>query len=106
MLKFFIKCANIALLVWIVIGVPAITHVQFRSYLIGSAPKLQLLLFWSLAVALGLNLLAGSFAIKNKKDRVLCWEWSAVFGVLLFAYCAHVFGYLNFDWLRNFLERL
>ena len=106
MLRFFIKCANIALLIWIVIGVPAITRVQFRSYLIGSASKLQLLLFWSLALALGLNIFGGSFVIKNKKDRVLCWEWAAIFGVLLFAYCAHVFGYLNFDWLRNFLERV
>jgi len=100
MLRFFIKCVNVALLILIVIGVPAITHVQFRSYLIGSAPKLQLLLFWSLAI------FAGSFLIKSKKDRVLCWEWAALYGALLFAYCAHTFGYLNFDWLKNFLERL
>ena len=106
MLRFFIICANIALLIWIVIGIPSITHVQFRSYLIGSAPKFQLLLFWSLAIALGLNILIGSFVIKNKKDRKVCWEWSAIFGVLLFAYCANVFGYLNFDGLRNFLQRL
>jgi hypothetical protein len=80
--------------------------VQFRSYLIGSAPKLQLLLFWSLAIALGLNIFAGSFLIKAKKDRVMCWEWAALYGALLFAYCAHTFGYLNFDWLKNLLLRL
>ncbi len=105
MLSFFIKCVNCALLILIVIGVPAITHVQFRSYFISSAPKLQLLLFWSFALALGLNAFA-AFLIKNRKDRMVCWEWAGIYGLLLFAYCAHVFGYLHFDWLKNFLERL
>jgi hypothetical protein len=106
MLRFFIKCANCAALVLIVIGIPAIAGVQFRSYFISSAPQLELLLFWFLAFALGLNLFAASFLIKSRKDRVLCWEWAAVYGVLLFAYSAHIFGYLNFDWLKNFLLRL
>jgi hypothetical protein len=106
MQRFLIKCVNCALLVLVVIGVPAITRVQFRSIQIGSAPKLQLLLFWTLAIALGLNILAASFIIKSKKERVLCWEWAAVFGVLLFAYAAFGFGYFNFDWLKNFLLRV
>jgi hypothetical protein len=104
--RFLIKCVNCALLILVVIGIPAMTRVQFRSYQIGSAPKLQLLLFWTMALALGLNLFAGSFLIKARKDRVLCWEWAAVFGVLLFAYSAFVFGYYNFDWLRNLLLKL
>jgi hypothetical protein len=59
-----------------------------------------------LAIAVGLNIVAGSYLVKSKKERVVCWEWAAVFGVLLFAYCAFVFGYLNFNWLKNFLLRL
>lgn len=106
MKRFLIKCVNCVLLILIVIGIPAVTRVQFRSYQIGSASKLQLLLFWTLALALGLNIFAGSFLIKARKDRVLCWEWAAVFGVLLFAYSAFVFGYYNFDWLKNFLLKL
>lgn len=106
MKRLLIKCVNCALLVLVVIGIPAMTRVQFRSYQIGSAPKLQLLLFWTMALALGLNLFAGTFLIKARKDRVLCWEWAAVFGVLLFAYSAFVFGYYNFDWLKNFLLKL
>jgi hypothetical protein len=104
--KLLIKCVNCALLILIVIGIPAITRVQFRSYQIGSAPMLQLLLFWTMALALGLNIFAGLFLIKARKDRMLCWEWAAVFGILLFAYSAFVFGYYNFNWLKNFLLKL
>lgn len=105
MQRFLIKSVNCALLILIVIGIPAITRIEFRGLDISSAPKLRLLLFCSLGLALGLNVLA-TFFIKNKKDRVVCWEWVAIFGVLLLAYSAFVFGYFNFDWLRNFLERL
>ena len=106
MQRFLIKCVNCALLVLIVIGIPAITRVEFRGLLLGSGEKLQLLLFWAFALALGLNAVAASFILKSKKERVLCWEWAAVYGVLLFAYCAFVFGYYNFDWLKNFLLKL
>ena len=104
--RFVIKCVNFALLILIVIGIPSITRVEFHGLQLGSAPKLQLLLFWTLALALVLNILAASFFMKAKKDRLLCWEWAAVFGVLLFAYAAYCFGYVNFDWLKNFLLRL
>ena len=106
MKKFLIKCVNCALLILIIIGIPAITRVQFRSYQIGSAPMLQLLLFWTMALAIGLNIFTGLFLIKARKDRVLCWEWAAIFSVLLFAYAAFEFGYYNFDWLKKFLLKL
>ncbi len=106
MQRFLIKCINCALLILIVIGIPAITRIEVHGLDLGSAPKLQLLLFCALGLALGLNLLAATFFIKNKKDRLVCWEWTAIFGILLFAYGAFVFGYFNFDWLKNFLLRL
>ena len=106
MQRFLIKCVNSALLVLIVIGIPAITHVEFRGLLIGSGSAYRMLLFWSLAIALGFNVFAASFLMKSRKERLLCWEWAAVFGVLLFAYSAFVFGYFNFNWLKNFLLRL
>jgi hypothetical protein len=106
MQRFLIKCVNFALLVLVVIGIPAMTRVEFHGLQLGSAQKLQLLLFWALALALCLNIAAASFVLKAKKERVLCWEWAAVYGVLLFAYCAFVFGYFNFDWLKNLLLKL
>jgi len=106
MQRVLIKCINCALLILIVIGIPAITRIEFHGLDLGSAPKLHLLLFCTLGLALGLNILAATFLVKNKKDRLVCWEWAAIFGILLFAYCAFVFGYFNFDWLKNFLLRL
>jgi hypothetical protein len=106
MQRFLIKCVNCALLILIVIGIPAITSIQFRSLQIGSAPKFRLLQFWALSLALALNICAATFLLKRRKERILCWEWAAVFGILLFAYCAFDFGYYNFDWLKNFLLRL
>ena len=47
MRRFLIKCVNFALLVIIVIGIPAVTRRQFGSFQIGSAPALQMLSFWT-----------------------------------------------------------
>ena len=106
MQRFLIQCVNGALLIVMVIGVPAVTRAQFWNVQIASAPKLQLLLFWGFSLALAGNLAAGAFLIKRRKERLVCFEWAAVFGALLFAYTAYVLGYLNFHWLQKFLARL
>ena len=85
MQRFLIKCVNCALLIIVAIGIPAITHVEFRGLEIGSVRLYKLLLFWALGLALAFNLFAASFITKTRKDRLLCWEWAAVFGVLFFA---------------------
>src|SRR5208283_3358150 len=102
MQRFLIKCANFALLLIIVIGIPAVTRAQFWRFQIASAPTLQLLSFWGLSLALGGNILAAAL-FKGRKERILCWEWAAVFGVLLFAYSAFVLGYFKFNWLKKTL---
>ena len=103
MQRFLIKCVNFALLVIIVIGVPAVTREQFWNLQIASAPTLQLLSFWGLSLALGGNILAAAWLFMGRKERILCWEWAAVFGVLLFAYSAFALGYFKFNWLKNTL---
>lgn len=106
MQRFLIKCVNCALLTVIVIGIPAAATARFWKLQIGFAPTLQLLLFWSLALALAGNIFVAAFLIKSRKERIYCWEWAAIFGVLLFAYTAFALGYLHFDWLKKFLLRL
>jgi hypothetical protein len=103
MQRFLIKCVNCALLIVIVIGVPAVTRAQLGNLQIASAPKSQLLLFWSLSLALAGNIFAAAFLVKGRKERIFCWEWAAVFGALLFAYSAFALGYLHFAWLKKFL---
>ena len=103
MQRLLIKCVNFAMLIVIVIGIPAVTREQFWNFQIASAPKLQLLSFWSLSLALGGNILAAALLFKGRKERILCSEWAAVFGVLLFAYSAFAFGYFKFNWLKKTL---
>ena len=87
MQRFLIKFVNCALLIIIVIGIPAITHVEFRGLDIGSEHIYKMLLFWALGLGFALNLLAASFVIKTRKERLLCWEWAAVFGRLVLRLC-------------------
>jgi hypothetical protein len=103
MQRFLIKGVNFALLIIIVIGVPAVTRSQLGNYQITPAPTLQLLWFWGLSLALGGNLLAAALLFKGRPERILCWEWAAIFGVLLFAYGAFVLGYFKFGWLKKIL---
>jgi hypothetical protein len=102
MQRFLIKCVNFALLIIIVIGIPAVTRAQFWNFQIASAPILHWLSFWALSLALGGNILAAAL-FKGRKERILCWEWAAVFGVLLFAYSAFALGYFKFNWLKRSL---
>jgi hypothetical protein len=101
MQRFLIKCVNCALLILIIIGLPAATHDKFGNLRITSESISRLVLFWGLSLALAGNAFAALFLIKGRKERTLCWEWTALFGVLLFAFTAFVLGYFNFDWLKR-----
>jgi hypothetical protein len=100
MQRFLIQCANGALLILMVIGVPAVTRVRFGSWLISSAPILQKLTLWGLALAVVGNAAAAVAVIKRRKERKLCWEWAVVFGGLLAAHYALIRGWFNFNWLK------
>jgi uncharacterized membrane protein len=101
--KFLIKVANVAWLVIIFIGVPAITHAQVGNWHITQASTARALIFGGLVLAAVTNTLL-AMTIKKQKDRVLCWEWVAAFGGLLIVEFAYTNGYLNFNWLRRALQ--
>ena len=103
MQQFLIKGVNFAMLIVIVIGIPAVTRAQLGNFQIASARPLQLLSFWGLSLALGGNILAAALLFKGRKERILCWEWAAIFGVLLFADSALALGYFKFNWLKQTL---
>ena len=100
-----IKLVNLAWLVLVFIGVPAITHASIGNWNITQASTARMLLFGGLALAAVANLLIG-FAFKKTKDRILCWEWTVIFAGLLLVQYAYSRGYLNFDWLKKFLMSL
>ena len=103
MQRFLIQCVNGALLIVIVLGVPAITRVQLWSLQIGSAPILQLLMLWGLALAAMGNAAAGLIVFKGGKERKVCWQWAMVFSGLLAADYGLIHGWFNFNWLKRAL---
>src|ERR1022692_495609 len=104
MQRFFIQGANFALLVLLLIGVPAVAHAQMGDWQITPASTLHRLIFGGLLIALLGNGAAAAFLIKSRKERILCWEWAAVFGGLLGIQFAFTHGYFNFAWLKQALQ--
>lgn len=106
MQRFLIITANCVLLALLLIGLPAATRSQVGNVQLSSASTGRLLLFCGLGIALAANILAGRFLVKVRKQKSLCWEWAAVFGILLLAYYGFVRGWFNFLWLRHALQWL
>jgi hypothetical protein len=103
MQRFFINAANGASLVLILIGVPAISRKQFWDWQISSAPTAQKLIFGGLILAIAANVFSATIFFKNPKAKDSCAKWSFVFGGFLFVEFAIARGWLNFNWLKNFL---
>jgi len=104
MQRFLIFAANCAVLVLLLIGLPAITHSQVGYWQLSSDSTGWQLLFWGLVVAAAGNGLAALALLKERKGRMLCWSWAAVFGGLLLACYGYRHGYFNFNWLKQALE--
>ena len=104
-LRFLVKVVNCVLLVLILIGIPAVTRVQFGDWQMASASKARLLIFLALALAAAGNAIP-ALTVKKDQDRHFFWEWSALFGFLLTVEYAYISGYLSFDWLKNSLTWL
>jgi hypothetical protein len=103
MQRFFIIATNCGLLVFLLIGFPAATGAKLGDWQVSSAPAARLLLFLGLGIAAAGNAIVAKFLIKARKEKILCWEWSAVFGALLLAQWAFTRGYFNFEWLKQML---
>jgi len=103
MQRFFIQCLNVAWLVLVFIGIPAATRAEWGGWQISSAPQSQQLMLWGSALVAVGNLIGALGLIKSRKERKLCWEWTAVFAGLLLVQYAFQRGYFNFDWLKQSL---
>ncbi len=106
MQRILIITANGVLLVFLLIGLPAAARAQWGNLQISSATTGRLLMFCGLGIAAAANLFAALFLLKVRKQKILCWEWAAVFGGLLLAFFAYTRGYLDFAWLTHALQWL
>ena len=103
MSRFLIIVTNCALLVFLLIGFPAATREHFGNVQLSSASTGRLLMFWGLGIATAANIFAALFFIKGRKQKILCWEWAAIFCALLLAYYGFIRGWINFEWLKHSL---
>ena|ERR1700744_4710511 len=106
MQRILIITANCVLLAFLLIGLPAATRDQWGNLQFSSAHTGRLLMFWGLGIAAAANIFAAVFLIKVRKQKILCWEWAAVFGALLLVFYGFTIGKFNFHWLRHALEWL
>jgi hypothetical protein len=103
MQRFLIITTNCALLIFLLIGLPAATRAHFGNVQLSSASAGRRLMFWGLGIATAANIFAALFLFKGRKQKILCWEWTAIFGALLLAYYGFARGWFNFDWLKKIL---
>ena len=98
-----IKLVNLAWLVLVLIGLPAATHAQIADWNIGPASTSKNLVSGGLALGALANFVMAILQ-KKKKDRILWWEWMAIFTALLIVQYGYANGYFNFDWLKHTLQ--
>ena len=103
MSRFLIIATNGVLLILLLIGLPAATRAQWGNVQFSSATNGRLLMFWALGIAAAANILAALIFIKGRKQKMLCWEWAAIFGALWLAYFGFVRGWFDFEWLKRAL---
>jgi uncharacterized membrane protein len=103
MQRFLINVINCALLIVILIGIPAITHAHIGHWQISSTPTAEKLTFGGLVFAIAANVLVATIFLKNPKTKESCAKWVFVFVGILFLEYAFGRGWFNFDWLKNFL---
>lgn len=103
MRQVLIKCINCALLIVVLIGIPAITGARFGSLRISSAPRTQMLILWGLSLAAAVNGVAALGLAGDAGNRRLCRGWAFAFAGLLAIEYGFFHGYVNFDWLKQSL---
>jgi hypothetical protein len=103
MQRLFITVANCVLLAGASIAVPEVSGVRFWHWQLSSISTAQALMLWGLAIAACGNAAAALFLLKGRKERKLCWQWTAIFVALLGVEYAFVRGWLNLRWLQRAL---
>ena len=103
MQRFLIRSLNVLWLGLVFIGLPAATRAQWGGWQISSVAQVQQLMLGGSAFAVAVNLAGALGLIKSRKERKLCWEWTAIFAGLLLGQYAFYRGYFNFEWLKQSL---
>lgn len=106
MRRSFIHLLNLALLVIVLIGLPAVASARLGGLGISSIGTRHLLVFWGTAVAVVVNLGLYFTLARSSPDRKRCLEWMFSFLLLLGAEWLYFNGHLQFGWLKDWLLKL
>lgn len=106
MQRILIIAANCALLLLLLVGLPAATREHLGNVQLSSASTGQRLMFWGLGIAAAANIFAALIFARGRKQKILCAEWAVIFCALLLAFYGFTRGYFNFDWLKHALQWL
>ena len=104
MQRLFINVVNGALLVLILIGLPAATRLEFWQLQISWAPTPQMLTLWGLGLCALANAAAALALVKSRKEQALCAKWAFVFAGFWLVDFACFRGWFNFHWLQRVLR--
>jgi hypothetical protein len=104
MQRFLLLLINCTLLALLLLGLPAATRAQVVGYQVSKAPVTQFLVFRGLGLAAVANLLAAVVLLKERKARLLGFEWTGLFAALGLLQYALYRGWTNFNWLKTALE--
>ena len=103
MQPFFIRVANLTLLIVILVGVPAITGRNIGWLRLSDSPTTQNLTLSGLALAAVANGLGAMFLARGAVAKKLCWQWLIAFLVIFGVEYLLIRHYINFNWLKEFL---
>jgi hypothetical protein len=106
MRRSFIHLLNLALLVIVLIGLPAVASARLGGLGLSSIGTRHLLVFWGTAAAAIVNLVLLFTLAKSPPDRKRCLEWMFSFLALLGAEWLYFNGHLQFGWLKDWLLKL
>lgn len=104
MQRLLINCANGALLILILIGVPAATRLELWKLQISWASTPQMLTLWGLGSVALANVAAATVFIKSRKEQELCAKWAFIFAGFWLLDFALFRSWLNFHWLQDALR--
>jgi hypothetical protein len=104
MRRFLVHAANSALLVILLIGIPAIVSARFGRFRLSSDPQLHRLMMGGLGLVAAGNMAGALLLRKDRKGWRACVAWALLFGLTLAAEFSYARGYIDFAWLKTFLH--
>ncbi|MCL4181005.1 MAG: hypothetical protein KJ072_25080 [Verrucomicrobia bacterium] len=99
-----IRALNVALLAVLLVGVPAVTGVSLGVFRISSPDWLGRLLLGGLALGVLANGLLG-WGTRHRQERAILLGWMFLHAALLLVVLLAHFGWIEFGWLREWLDR-